>query len=203
MVAAPACTQLQIDAAAARHPPVPATCVVTGGSGFVGQRLVEMLVERGAKRVVSFDIVPHPPNKWDHPAIEYVTGDLRDAAAYRDLAKPMGALDDERLAEVLQRYASFTDTDIPKFMYGSHYSTAAGVVLHYLVRLHPFAGLHCALQNGHFDVADRLFASVPAAWAACAERGAVEVKELTPEWYSNADFLRNRSRLALGIVSRV
>lgn len=25
-------------------------CVVTGGSGFVGQRLVEMLVERGAKK---------------------------------------------------------------------------------------------------------------------------------------------------------
>ena len=27
-------------------------CVVTGGSGFVGQRLVEMLVERGAKKYV-------------------------------------------------------------------------------------------------------------------------------------------------------
>ena len=32
--------------------------VVTGGTGFVGQRLVEMLVERGADRVISFDIVP-------------------------------------------------------------------------------------------------------------------------------------------------
>ena len=31
-------------------------CLVTGGSGFVGQRLVEMLVERGATRVISFDI---------------------------------------------------------------------------------------------------------------------------------------------------
>jgi nucleoside-diphosphate-sugar epimerase len=29
---------------------------VTGGSGFVGRRLVEMLVERGASRVVSLDI---------------------------------------------------------------------------------------------------------------------------------------------------
>jgi hypothetical protein len=82
----------------------------------------------------------------------------------------------------MARYEAFADADIPKFMYGSHYSTAAGVVLHYLVRLHPFAGLHCALQNGRFDVADRLFASVPAAWASCAEPGAVEVKELTPEW---------------------
>ena len=36
----------------------PKRCMVTGGTGFVGQRLVEMLVERGAERVVSFDIVP-------------------------------------------------------------------------------------------------------------------------------------------------
>jgi nucleoside-diphosphate-sugar epimerase len=39
---------------------IPKSCLVTGGSGFVGQRLVEMLVERGSKRVVSFDISPKP-----------------------------------------------------------------------------------------------------------------------------------------------
>ena len=33
-------------------PAVPKTCVVTGSSGFVGQRLVEMLVERGARVTV-------------------------------------------------------------------------------------------------------------------------------------------------------
>lgn len=47
-------------------------CVVTGGSGFTGQRLVEMLVERGAARVVSFDIAPKPPGASEHPAIEYL-----------------------------------------------------------------------------------------------------------------------------------
>jgi nucleoside-diphosphate-sugar epimerase len=53
-------------------------CVVTGGTGFVGQRLVEMLVERGAERVVSFDIVPAPADAWRHPAIEWVVGDVCD-----------------------------------------------------------------------------------------------------------------------------
>jgi hypothetical protein len=43
-------------------------------------------------------------------------------------------------------YESFADPAIPKFMYGSHYSTAAGVVLHYLVRLQPFADLHREMQ---------------------------------------------------------
>ncbi|CAM9257829.1 unnamed protein product [Choristocarpus tenellus] len=51
-------------------------CVVTGGSGFTGQRLVEMLVERGAGRVVSFDITPKPTDGLDNPVIEYIQGDL-------------------------------------------------------------------------------------------------------------------------------
>lgn len=36
---------------------VPARCLVTGGSGFVGRRLVEMLHERGSSFVLSADIV--------------------------------------------------------------------------------------------------------------------------------------------------
>lgn len=76
---APASTPLQREAASRRHPPVPKHCVVTGGSGFIGQRLVEMLVERGAEHVVSFDVAPKPADAWEHPAIRYVVGDLRDA----------------------------------------------------------------------------------------------------------------------------
>ncbi|RHY22636.1 hypothetical protein DYB32_009448 [Aphanomyces invadans] len=63
-------------------PPVPKVCVVTGGTGFVGQRVVEMLVERGAEKVVSFDIVPKTTDgHWDHPAIEYIVGDIADKTA--------------------------------------------------------------------------------------------------------------------------
>ena len=63
---------------------VPALCIITGGTGFVGLRLVEMLVERGAQKVVSFDIVPPPKNAWQHPNIEYRIGDITDYTAIKD-----------------------------------------------------------------------------------------------------------------------
>lgn len=53
------------------------------------------------------------------------------------------------------------------FHYGTHYSNPT-IVLHYLVRLQPFAGLHVQLQAGRFDEAERLFCSVADAWASCS-----------------------------------
>ena len=75
---APFLSPEQIAAASAEHPPVPKRCVVTGSSGFVGQRLVEMLVERGAEHVVAFDIAAPPKDHWTTPKIKYVQGDLRN-----------------------------------------------------------------------------------------------------------------------------
>jgi len=71
---------VQLKASAAKQPPVPEVCVVTGGTGFVGGRLVEMLVERGAKKVRVLDVVPPPKNAWHDPRIEYVVGDICDPA---------------------------------------------------------------------------------------------------------------------------
>ena len=59
-----------------------------------------------------------------------------------------------------QTYAECNDPYIPKFHYGSHFSTM-GFVLYYLVRVEPFASYHTALQSGRFDHADRLFHSLP------------------------------------------
>ncbi len=126
--------------------------------------------------------------------------DLTDRSNFRDLSKPMGALNQERLSELLERFETFADQSIPPFMYGSHYSTSAGVVIHFLLRLHPFSSLHRHLQSGHFDVADRLFSSVERTWNMCTGRSAAEVKELTPEFYSNPAFLRNSNKLKLGTM---
>jgi len=70
----------QLKASRQKYPPVPALCVVTGGTGFVGSRLVEMLVERGATKVRVLDVVPPGPLCWKDPRIEYTVGSICDAA---------------------------------------------------------------------------------------------------------------------------
>ena len=145
------------------------------------------------------DICQYPVFPWvlaDYTSSE--VPDLTDKQSFRDLSKPVGALNPDRLKEFIERFSTFADPSIPPFMYGSHYSTSAGVVLHFLVRLHPFAGLHRQLQSGHFDVADRLFSSIPRTWSMCTGTSAAEVKELTPEFYCNPTFLKNVNNFKLG-----
>jgi hypothetical protein len=71
----------------------PAHCVVTGGNGLVGARLVTMLVERGAKSVVSLDLaLPSAEvaaalarNPAYAKAIRHAVCDINDTAAMTQL----------------------------------------------------------------------------------------------------------------------
>jgi factor associated with neutral sphingomyelinase activation len=51
------------------------------------------------------------------------------------LSKPVGALNEERLAEFRKRYDETPD-GCDKFLYGSHFS-CPGYVIGFLVRQHP------------------------------------------------------------------
>ena len=98
----------------------------------------------------------------------------------------------------LSRYNEFDDPsgEIEKFHYGTHYSNAAGV-MHYLIRLEPFAKQHIALQSGRFDHADRQFFSIPNTWDSIYNSTS-DVKELTPEFYYLPEFLTNINKFDLG-----
>lgn len=111
----------------------------------------------------------------------------------------MGAQTEDRLARIRGRYEALAETEdvLPPFMYGSHYSTMVGVVLYYLLRLQPYAELHKVVQGGNFDTANRLFGSVKKTWKHNSET-TFEVKELTPEWFTLPDFLRNTNNFDLG-----
>jgi len=52
--------------------------------------------------------------------------DLTNPETYRDLRLPVGALNHERLKEFRARYDNWESDQIPKYMFGSHYSTAVG-----------------------------------------------------------------------------
>ena len=145
------------------------------------------------------DLSQYPVFPWvltDYSSEEI---DLSNKDVYRDLSLPVGALNPTRLEEFRSRYETFDDDQIPKFLYGSHYSTSAGVVLYFLVRLEPFSQLHVETQDGHFDVPDRLFSSINKTWQMCYT-SLSEVKELTPEFYSLPNFLRNESGCPLGTM---
>lgn len=99
---------------------------------------------------------------------------------------------------VKYRYESWDDPEVPKFHYGSHYSSA-GIVLFYLLRLPPFSIENQKLQGGQFDHADRLFNSIRETWLSAAGKGNTsDVKELIPEFFYMPEFLENRFNLDLG-----
>ncbi|TDH66045.1 hypothetical protein CCR75_007127 [Bremia lactucae] len=148
---------------------------------------------RSFNDITQYPVFPWVLSNYDDPIL-----DFNDVSNFRDLSKPMGALNANRLQEYWERYHSFEDPVIPKFLYGSHYSTCAGVVLYFLFRLEPFATLHQKMQGGTFDLPDRLFHSLKETWQMCQSHLS-EVKELTPEFYaSDGTFLRNSNTYELG-----
>jgi hypothetical protein len=142
------------------------------------------------------DITQYPVYPWILSNYLSETMDLNNKGNYRDLSKPMGALNEERLKEFKERYNSFYDDTIPKFMYGSHYSSA-GVVLHYMVRQEPYTTLAINLQSGRFDCPDRIFFNLSKTWHGC-NHSMSDVKELIPEMYYCPEIFTNSNRLPLG-----
>ncbi|KAK2858608.1 hypothetical protein Q5P01_003228 [Channa striata] len=138
------------------------------------------------------DLSQYPVFPWVIADYTSTHLDLKNTAIFRDLSKPVGALNKERLDGLLTRYNGMPE---PRFMYGSHYSSP-GYVLFYLVRLAPEHML--CLQNGRYDHADRMFNSIRETWKNCLE-GATDFKELIPEFYGDdCSFLENKMNLDLG-----
>ncbi|XP_049854679.1 protein FAN-like [Schistocerca gregaria] len=133
------------------------------------------------------DLTQYPVFPWIIADYTSSDLDLTDPKSYRDLSKPIGALNESRLEKLKERYEEMSP---PKFLYGSHYS-APGFVLFYLVRKFPHYML--CLQNGRFDHPDRMFNSVPDVWKNVMTNMS-DFKELIPAFYDTeqgGDFLVN------------
>lgn len=144
------------------------------------------------------DLTQYPVFPWVLADYESENLNFSDPKTFRKLDKPMGCQTLEGEEEFRKRYESWDDPEVPKFHYGSHYSSA-GIVLFYLLRLPPFSIENQKLQGGQFDHADRLFNSIRETWLSAAGKGNTsDVKELIPEFFYMPEFLENRFNLDLG-----
>ena len=92
------------------------------------------------------DVTQYPVFPWILADYESSELNMKDPQTFRDLSKPMGAIGPDRAEEFKMRYDMWEDEVIPKFHYGSHYSSAA-IVVNFLIRLEPFSRLACELQR--------------------------------------------------------
>lgn len=88
--------------------------------------LINSLADRSKNDLTQYPVFP-----WVVADYKSDVLDLSNTDTFRDLSKPMGALNPDRLEKLKERYHEMNDN---KFLYGSHYS-APGLVLFYLVRI--------------------------------------------------------------------
>lgn len=144
------------------------------------------------------DLNQYPVFPWVITNYESEELDLTLPSNFRDLSKPVGALNPKRAAFFAERYESWEDDQVPKFHYGTHYSTAS-FVLAWLLRIEPFTTYFLNLQGGKFDHADRTFSSISRAWRN-SQRDTSDVKELIPEFYYLPEMFVNFNNYNLGVM---
>ncbi|XP_018307762.1 neurobeachin isoform X6 [Mycetomoellerius zeteki] len=142
------------------------------------------------------DLNQYPVFPWVLTNYETKELDLSLPSNYRDLSKPIGALNPNRRAYFEERFQSWEHDTIPPFHYGTHYSTAA-FVLNWMIRVEPMTTMFLALQGGKFDHPNRLFSSIALSWKNC-QRDTSDVKELIPEFFFLPEMLVNSNRYRLG-----
>lgn len=110
-------------------------------SNFDYLMLLNTLAGRSYCDLAQYPVFPWVVQDWYSECL-----DLADPASFRDLSKPIGALNEDRLERFHERYNSLLqDESVAPFFYGTHYSSA-GIVLWYLLRMEPFTALARSLQ---------------------------------------------------------
>ncbi|MED6109928.1 hypothetical protein PIB30_038190 [Stylosanthes scabra] len=127
------------------------------------------------------DLTQYPVFPWVLADYSSELLDYNKSSTFRDLSKPVGALNSKRFEVFEDRYRNFCDPDIPSFYYGSHYSSTSN--------------LH---KGGKFDHADRLFQSIEGTYRNCLTNTS-DVKELIPEFFYMPEFLVNSNSYHLGV----
>lgn len=79
------------------------------------------------------DLTQYPVFPWVLKDFKSEALDLNNREVYRDLTKPIGAMNEKRLQDFRARYFEMPED---KYLYGTHYS-CPGYVIGFLVRSNP------------------------------------------------------------------
>ena len=142
------------------------------------------------------DISQYPVFPWILQDYTSEKLDLNDDSIYRDLSKPVGALNQERLDELIEKQEQLQQLGMVPYLYSSNYSCPLSVCL-YMLRLEPFTTMHIDIQGGRFDVPSRLFSSISDTFN-LVNNTHNDFRELIPEFFVSYEFLQNRDRFNLG-----
>uniref|UniRef100_A0A672H2V9 Neurobeachin n=1 Tax=Salarias fasciatus TaxID=181472 RepID=A0A672H2V9_SALFA len=143
------------------------------------------------------DLNQYPVFPWVLTNYDSEELDLTLPGNFRDLSKPVGALNPKRAAFYAERYETWEDDQTPPCHYNSHYSTAANT-LHWLVRIEPFTTFFLSANDNKFDHPDRTFSAIARSWRNC-QRDTSDVKELIPEFYYLPEMFVNSNDYHLGM----
>ncbi|XP_077064158.1 neurobeachin isoform X5 [Siphateles boraxobius] len=141
------------------------------------------------------DLNQYPVFPWVLTNYESEELDLTIPSNFRDLSKPIGALNPKRAVFYADRYESW-DEETPPCHYTTHYSTAAST-LHWLVRNEPFTTFFLNANGNKFDHPNRTFSGIARSWRHC-QRDTADVKELIPEFYYLPEMFVNSNGYCLG-----
>ncbi|XP_071379673.1 neurobeachin isoform X4 [Centroberyx affinis] len=143
------------------------------------------------------DLNQYPVFPWVLTNYDSEELDLTLPGNFRDLSKPVGALNPKRAVFYAERYETWEDDQTPPYHYNSHYSTAASTML-WLIRIEPFTTFFLSDNNNKFDHPDRTFSAIARSWRNC-QRDTSDVKELIPEFYYLPEMFVNSNGYHLGM----
>ncbi|XP_069615077.1 neurobeachin isoform X4 [Ranitomeya imitator] len=143
------------------------------------------------------DLNQYPVFPWVLTNYESEELDLTLPGNFRDLSKPIGALNPKRAVFYAERYETWEDDQTPPYHYNTHYSTST-FTLCWLVRIEPFTTFFLNVNEGKFDHPDRTFSAVARSWRNC-QRDTSDVKELIPEFYYLPEMFVNSNGYNFGV----
>jgi hypothetical protein len=156
-----------------------------------------MLLNKHSGRTFN-DISQYPVFPWILSDWSRETIDLSDESIFRDLSKPVGALNPVRLHATLEKQRQLAEAGDHMYMYSSGYSCPLHIAL-WMIRLEPFTSVHIDIQGGRFDHAARVFWAISHSFRLCTSQSN-DYRELIPEFFTSPEFLKNSDKFDLGTV---